>query len=340
MSRIPQLDGLRAAAIMMVFSAHALDIPLLWTGVDLFFVISGYLITGILLRLKERRSANDEYWKPFYWRRFRRIIPAYAGFLLVVSLLFPVDWSHIWYWYAFFGANFPLAFGKVSVAALTPLWSLAVEEQFYFVWPWIVLLCTKDTLRRIACAVIIVSPILRAIFTPHFTNHFPIYCLTVFRADTLAVGAFIALSEAGDIQWVERHRDAAVAGAVAALTLFGLFSLLPVFRTGANSVVFNSLGYTFSVFLFGSALVYALSLSKGLFHRILTARYVQYLGRISYTFYLYHLAVLLKVGEHLHSTIPRAAISFVTTLVVAAVSWHYVEFPILEPNRNEIRKAA
>jgi peptidoglycan/LPS O-acetylase OafA/YrhL len=261
-----------------------------------------------------------------------------VGFLLILSFVFQVPWAHLWYWYVFFGANFALAFGKVSVAAMTPLWSLAVEEQFYFIWPWIVLLCRKQTLRRIAVAVVIVSPILRAVFTPLFATHFPIYSLTIFRADTLAAGAFIALSEAGDIHWIERYRRVAMAGAAAALVLFGIFSALPRFRTGANSILFNSFGYTFSVILFGSTLTYTLGLRQGWLHGILTARPVRYLGRISYTFYLYHLAVLLKVEEHVHSTILMAAFAFVITVAIAAVSWRFFESPILKARQTEPRR--
>jgi peptidoglycan/LPS O-acetylase OafA/YrhL len=133
----PQIDGLRAVAILMVFTTHALHIPLLWMGVDLFFALSGYLITGIFLGLKDRRGTGGGYWKPF--RRVRRILPPYLGFLIFLTIFFHLPWARIWYWYAFLGANLALALGKVEVAAMTPLWSLAAEEQFYFIWPWIVL---------------------------------------------------------------------------------------------------------------------------------------------------------------------------------------------------------
>lgn len=328
--RIPQIDGLRAIAILMVFATHGLHVPLLWTGVDLFFVISGYLITGILLRLKEKRDTTGEYWRPFYLRRIQRIIPPYAVFLIVLTIFFSVPWAHLWYWYLFFGANVALALDKVSVAAMTPLWSLAVEEQFYFIWPSVVLLCSRETLRRIALAVIVISPLLRAVFTPVFVTHFPIYSLTIFRADTLAAGAFIALSEISDAQWIERQRRAALAVAVVALLLFGMLSLFPSFRTGANSILFNSVGYSLSVFLFGGALIYSLALRHGLLYGILTARPVRYLGLISYTFYLYHVAVLTKVEEHVHSPVLIAALAFAFTVAISAISWHFVESRILK----------
>lgn len=87
MRRIPQLDGLRAAAILMVFSTHALHVPLLWMGVDLFFVLSGYLITRILLGLKQE-PLKAGYWRTFYTRRAVRILPPLALFLSGAGLLF------------------------------------------------------------------------------------------------------------------------------------------------------------------------------------------------------------------------------------------------------------
>jgi peptidoglycan/LPS O-acetylase OafA/YrhL len=102
MKRIPQLDGLRGIAILMVFLYHALHVPIFWSGVDLFFILSGYLITGILLRLKEQQAAeggHGGWWRSFYVRRACRILPPYVVFLGIVSLFFRVPWLHIWFWY-------------------------------------------------------------------------------------------------------------------------------------------------------------------------------------------------------------------------------------------------
>jgi peptidoglycan/LPS O-acetylase OafA/YrhL len=329
MGRIPQIDGLRAVAILMVFTTHALHIPLLWMGVDLFFVLSGYLITGILLRLKDQCVAGGAYWKPFYFRRVRRILPPYLGFLIFLTIFFHPPWTRIWYWYAFFGANLALALGKVEVAAMTPLWSLAVEEQFYFVWPWIVLLCSQKTLRRVCVAVIICSPILRALCTPAFATHFPIYSLTIFRADTLAAGAFVAVSERENTQWVCQKQRLAVWTIPTMFALLGLLSVLPNFRTGANSVLFNSIGYSLSVGLFGSILTFVLGIRQGFFYNVLTMRLLRFLGVISYTFYLYFVAVLLKVDVRVHSTTLVVVSAFVITCLISAASWFLLESRIL-----------
>src|SRR5579863_6011760 len=261
MRRIPQLDGLRGIAILMVFAAHALHIPMLWMGVDLFFVLSGYLITGILLHLREQRELEG-YWGPFYLRRARRILPPYIGFLIFAAVVFAPTWRHIWYWYAFFAANFPLALGKVPVQAMAPLWSLAVEEQFYLIWPLIVLRCENDRLRRIALSVVVLAPVLRAAATPLFSSHFPIYSLTPFRADTLAFGAFIAVAENEDRGWVGSMRQASFWGSLASGTLLLALSFGHSFRTGANSVLFNTAGYSLSVMMFGGAVIYALGIRE------------------------------------------------------------------------------
>jgi len=323
----------------MVFAAHAFGIPLLWMGVDLFFVLSGYLITGILLRLKDSRATGGNYWSSFYSRRARRILPAYVLFLVVISFVFRVRWGNIWYWYVFFAPNIPLAFGKVTVAAMGPLWSLGVEEQFYFVWPWLVSACSKLMLRRVALGVIVVSPLLRAVATPLFNTHFPIHSLTLFRADTLAMGAFIAVASGSDPQWLGRHRRLARNSFAVALSLLVAFSVFPSFRAGANSVLFNAIAYSLSVVGLGSILVYILGSQEGLLHTFLTTRPLRYLGLVSYTFYLYHEGVLLQVGLYLHSRIPIALVAFSVTILISVFSWHYFEAPILGRGTEELPRA-
>ena len=329
MQRIPQLDGLRALAILMVFAAHAFNVPFLWTGVDLFFVLSGYLITRILLRLKEQR-ATAGYFAAFYTRRARRILPPYLMFLAMAGLMFSLPWAHIWYWYVFFGANFPLALGKSPSAALTPLWSLAVEEQFYLVWPLIVLCCSKQSLRRVALATVLLSPVIRAAATPLFSSHFPTYCLTIFRADTLAFGAFLAVVQSEDDQWILRNRLACLYGSISAAMLLALLAVRPSFRPAANSILFNSLGYSLSVIIFGGALVYVLATERGMVHSLLTSRTSRYLGQVSYSYYLYHVAILEKMRLYVSSSWVRGITSFALTLGVAALSWHLMEGPILQ----------
>ena len=183
--RVSQLDGLRGIAILMVFFYHAFNIPVFWSGVDLFFVLSGYLITGVLLRLKEHHGigvkGRSRAWRMFYLRRGRRIFPPYVGFLLAVSLVYAVPWAKVWYFYVFFGANVATLLYPLPFVAMIPLWSLAVEEQFYFVWPTVVFLTRSATLKKVALGVIVTVPVLRAICTLFVSTHDAIYFLTPFR---------------------------------------------------------------------------------------------------------------------------------------------------------------
>jgi len=328
MGRLPQLDGLRGIAILMVFATHALHVPGLWMGVDLFFVLSGYLITRILLRLKFDREEGG-YWRPFYNRRALRILPPYIGFVIFLGLVFAPRWHSVWWYYIFFGSNLPLAFGIVPIAAVTPLWSLAVEEQFYFIWPWVALFCSNRVLRRVAFTALIVTPILRAVVTPFFHSHMPVYALTPFRADTLACGAFIAISQEEEHDWVVSKAASGFWLALAAgVILLCISATFTWFRTGANHILFNAIGYSLSTVMFGGSLVYVLG-GRGVLCDLLAWSGLRYMGRISYTFYLYHVAVLSLLEHQIHDLVPLAVASFAVTSGISALSWRFIESPIL-----------
>jgi peptidoglycan/LPS O-acetylase OafA/YrhL len=328
MKRIPQLDGLRGIAVLMVFAYHAFHINHAARGVDLFFVLSGYLITGILIRAKEAQPAGG-YFAKFYLRRARRILPAYVGFLIFLTLAFTIPWHQVWYWYVFFSANIAAAFGKTPISSMDPLWSLAVEEQFYFLWPLVVLLCSRKTLRNVALGIILISPILRAAFTPFTSDFSVIYCLTPFRIDMLACGAFIAVSEIEDAGWIKRNARAALYTLFAAGALLALLTRVPGFRITANTMLFNSIGYSLIAIGFGAALLWSLTLRGGFVYRVLTSHPLRFMGLISYTFYLYQLPILEKVGEHLRSEWAVSALGFAITAVFSTLSWYFFESPIL-----------
>jgi peptidoglycan/LPS O-acetylase OafA/YrhL len=328
MQRIPQLDGLRGIAVLMVFAYHAASVSLFWSGVDLFFVLSGYLITGILLRLKANHETAG-YWAAFYSRRVLRIAPPYIAFVAVLSVLFPIPWHHLWYWYAFFGANVASALGKCSVNSMTPLWSLAMEEQFYFIWPWIVLGCSRNTLRKVALGIVIGAPLLRAVFTPVLSGA-SIYFLTPFRADSLACGALVAVCASEDADWIRRwHRLSFFTLLSAGFLLAGL-SAFHSFRKDANTEFFNTLGYSLIVVTFGAALVWTLGMPQSFGRRLLASRPLRYMGQISYTFYLYQVAVMDKLTQHFHSRPEVVVLGFIVTFLFSAFSWRFFESQILK----------
>lgn len=334
MERKTQLDGLRGIAILMVFTFHAFHAPVLWFGVDLFFVLSGYLITGILLRMKDGRVATGSALRSFYGRRAVRILPPFLLFLLIATPVFHVHWSRIWYWYAFFGANVGVVLGKLPVKAFGPLWSLAVEEQFYFVWPLVVLLSPVKTVKHRALALLVIAPILRAIYTP-FVERETISLLSPFRMDILAWGAAIAIYEHEDPSVIHSRHRLALISAVSAGVIFCALSPAHWFRRSEGSMFFNTVGYSLIGFMFAATVFYALGCQKGIAHAFLTFSPLRYQGRISYTFYLYHVALLLLIREHFHSPIWGPVLAFAITGAIAAVSWAFFESPILRLGRGQ-----
>ena len=207
---IPELDGVRGLAILLVllfhFGARPQGVPRLltglfalgWTGVDLFFVLSGFLITGILIRTKE----CSNYFRSFYARRALRIFPLYV--LTIVAYFYialPIahhfgKWSSwdnslgTWYWLHI--SNWQSSFGN-EVPLLTHYWSLAIEEQFYLLWPLVVFFLPNSKLPHICIMIIAVSFGLRCIFQVQLDLYPSLLCrLTPFRLDALAFGGLLA----------------------------------------------------------------------------------------------------------------------------------------------------
>lgn len=318
--RIVQLDGLRAFAVLAVFAQHALKAPL-WMGVDLFFVLSGFLITGILL---ERKARGQSYFSYFYARRVRRILPPYILLMIVSSALFGFGWAHYWPWYAFFATNIGDALGQSGHDSLNILWSLAVEEQFYIFWPFVVLLLPERALAVVAAALVFIVPVLRAVATPWFDSFWPIYYLTPFRMDLLASGALLAVLVRRDRNALEPFKIPAAICFFAALAVLAWLHLhYPRFRA-ANTPLSNALLYSVSLVLCTSIVVFALQ-SRGFVKRLLCNPVLVYIGTISYTIYLIHLTILYAVWP-LHFSRPvSAAIALSITLVYASASWFLIE---------------
>jgi peptidoglycan/LPS O-acetylase OafA/YrhL len=331
----PQLDGLRALAIVMVFLHHAFNIPLLWAGVDLFFILSGYLITNILVRDRETLTFRKMLGK-FYLRRAERILPAYTVFLLLVVLLDRRELTHVWPWYVTFLQNIPYAFHLIPFGPLVPLWSLAVEQHFYLVWPVLVYFAPRRWLAPLMVALLLVEPILRALCTPLFTTPEAIYSLTPFRLDAMAVGALAALllphcKPRITIRWAQVSM---LLGALA----YAALSIHPWFRRGANTAAFNALAYSLNLLILGGLFVWTALSRETLLTRLLASPPLRGLGRISYMFYLLHLGVLLLVNRYTGRA-PAAAIAFALTTLLATLSWFAIEKPILNLSAAHRRAA-
>jgi len=336
LQRIRQLDGLRAGAFLAVFFHHALGIPLLWMGVDLFFILSGFLITSILIR--ESGKSAGVFFGSFYFRRARRILPPYVLFLLVAGLCIHFEWGKIWYWYAFFAVNIAEALGRGGGGVLGQLWSLSVEEQFYLCWPLLVYFVPLNKLHRVLFAFVLAAPIARGLATPFFHTHFPIYYLTPFRVDLLAAGGSIAWLTHHDPAWPKKYAKKALMAAAASLTVFAVCAFrFPSFRTSANSLLFNTAGYTLIGLLLTSLLIASLALPQNRLYRFLTTPALLYLGKISYMSYLIHELALTLFGYF--APLVKTGCALAATIGFATLSWELMERRLVQ-RKAERRPAA
>ena len=349
-SRIPELDGIRAIAIWMVLLVHLitgfpssqgalgfLPQPMVvaighgWLGVDLFFMLSGFLITGILLDTRER----PHYFRNFYARRFLRIMPLYFTVVLVWALFYH-HYARYLLLSSIFGANLAHLFHVAVPHGPTVLWSLAVEEHFYFLWPAIVLLVGRKKLLWICMAIFVGCPILRGICALKGMNPGTIIVLSCFRFDGLATGATIAI-------WARSARfDRKAAHVIAAICLvmvcmlsvggarFGIF--------GTKTAVGLALTYTQAYFAFAIPFVLALVYRGTVWTSVLRNPFMQLSGALSYCLYLVHLSigdgyqVLFAKRFHLGPTetvLIRAAVILLLSFAIAALSRKFLEQPCL-----------
>lgn len=324
MKRILRLDGVRALAFLTIFVHHGFGIPHLWAGVDIFFVLSGFLITSILM---EGRGKNGA-WGRFYERRALRILPPYAAFLLLATFFLHLQWDHKGLWYALFAMNFAEVF-HLGVPGLGTLWSLAVEEQFYLFWPFVALRFSPRIVLRCAIALIVLAPILRGVVTPFLHDHSAIYYLMPFRMDLLASGAVLA------VLWLQpgslaKWRHSGLSLMAAGFSLLVLFTLIfPHFHAEANTVLFNIFGYTFICSIATGLLAFTLGSESGLWMEMMTWKPVRWIGLVSYTSYLIHAGVLALVRPST-SLVLNCAVAFAVVIAYASLSWLFLEKPILK----------
>jgi peptidoglycan/LPS O-acetylase OafA/YrhL len=261
--RIDRLDGIRAVAILLVILFHLGNhVPYGWAGVQLFFVLSGYLITGILRKTK----TQSDYWSRFYKRRAARILPPML-LLICLYMVFTKGWKvPTILGYTFFAGNF-MDLTRYGKAVLAPLWSLAVEEHFYLLWPLAVLLLSKRRLVTLLAAILIAEPILRALATPYFATFHAIYSLTPFQLDSIAAGSLLALLTEGGVVLPGQRR----AGWLVLVLLPGLAFCTVPYRD-ANSVTFNAFGYSYLALLFVAFVWWVVALESGFFYRLLSSK--------------------------------------------------------------------
>lgn len=373
--RIPGLDGLRAVAILLVIICHtnvAVGIhPVTsradhlisvlssggWVGVDLFFVLSGFLITGILCRDKD----SAHYYRNFYIRRTLRIFPLFYAYTLVVIFAFPLvfrgansgllafwgqgSWldraSVLAYFY-----NFRAAWIGHHLPLVNHFWSLAAEEHFYFVWPFVVLRFSRGVLMRICIVGCCLSLLLRLALMNSPTGLFAAYVLTPCRLEGLLLGAWLALASLDATVWKKVGHFAPYLAAITATIVMAIavnrrhfYDFVPPGMPHDSRPIVTAGIFLISL-LFAALL--AIVLRGGWLTRWLELSSLRRIGLYSYGMYVYHECIILLIQwtpllNGLSSARSKLVLTLLTTVIsfiVAAASYHGFEQPFLRLKRQ------
>jgi peptidoglycan/LPS O-acetylase OafA/YrhL len=358
-THILELDGVRGIAILLVLIYHFATpyassqhtfladlIGLGWSGVDLFFVLSGFLITGILVDTRK----DPHYFRNFYIRRALRILPLYYAFLIVFAFIvlpfahhqhkfeeyhlsqLSLYWVHL--------SNWSSALGAPSPTPVAQMWSLAIEEQFYFVWPLVVFLLPESILPLICFALAASSIGLRCLPSMQLiqmAHHEFLYRVTPFRIEPICYGALIALFNRMDF----RKEFRGWAGV--ACLIFGTGLLSFQWMLGHtftyNSFHMMTFGYTAVDFCGAGVVLLALRYSGtfAAYSRILRSSALRTLGKYSYAIYILHDPIAPYIYKVIHHFIGNVLIGSALNVVLggavalglAKLSWMFLESPIL-----------
>lgn len=396
-AHLPGLDGLRGIAILAVLlhhfctpnypqglpegGVHGAVVKLIyrvlnlgWWGVDLFFVLSGFLITGILLDAK----GSSHFFRNFYARRSLRIFPLYYGVLLLFFVVLPAlaavpawrGWllhndlyllgrdlapKQIWLW--LYGANIKTALDATgwTFGLLTHFWSLSVEEHFYLVWPFVVVACDRIRLAQVCVAVAVGSVIARLGFVAAGMEPAYVYVLTPCRLDGLALGSLVAALSRGPGGLESLRAAGGRAFLILGPAAAGLFFALSRYRFTGFMIVF---GLALLSCACAAALPYAALAGREAGHW-LCHPLLRTLGKYSYGIYILHPFVVEPVDRFVTSAgvqriiggsyeayaVSRTSLALLAALGLAAVSWrlyekHFLALKAFFPTRDPARPAA
>jgi len=351
---IAALDGIRGLGVILVLFYHygssaavfGLDNQLLrltgigWSGVDLFFVLSGFLITGILYDTKTRKH----YFKNFYARRTLRIFPLYYVAAITVVLLAVITGYGLLggsnpLWVFLYAGNFQMAV-EGGGSTLDHFWSLAIEEQFYLIWPFVVMSLSRGRLMVVAAAMVVTAPVIRALMVFNDVPDLAVYVLTPARMDGLAMGALIALAIRGPlgitplVPWAWRFGAAAMAAFLVVVLIRQDFS--------NSDPVILTIGISLLTIMYASILV--LSLTFRPLRIFMELPVMRWFGKYSYGLYVWHPIVNMIL---LHSPLtdrfginsyPEALLllgfALAVSVGVTLASYRFLEFPLLRLKRQ------
>jgi peptidoglycan/LPS O-acetylase OafA/YrhL len=357
-AHVPALDGLRGIAILLVLGLHfgvGADLPdrtgliftawiqrvlyIGWTGVDLFFVLSGFLITRILLASRDQPG----YFRRFYARRALRIFPLYyAGVVLAFVAVphlfattmpseFTAPKGEIWFWT--YAVNLAMVFGwTVQADLVLHFWTLTIEEQYYLVWPTVVRLVSPRALLRLCIALIASALALRIAWMSVGWGWEGAYRFTLGRVDAFGVGGLIAVLAAGSQSWRSVERGARIGLAATGTVLALMFLAVSPFYPSQWMVV--TFGHSLLAVAFGCVIVISLGNKAPEFlqHSGLRA-----LGKYSYGIYVWHWPIqrLLLVAygrmsptDRLEGTVQ--ALAFVTIGITGSILCGWISYRLIE----------
>jgi peptidoglycan/LPS O-acetylase OafA/YrhL len=348
-----QLDALRFFAVLGVLVAHTWhpkrlpwlfgDLDWAGLGVRLFFVLSGFLITGILLDCRNIAEKNEMpsmfFIKQFYARRFLRIFPIYYLVVIIALIVNLPPAREVWGWLITYTTNVYITLNNEWVGRLGHFWTLAVEEQFYLVWPWIILFVPRKRLLPIILFFISLGPLYRVFAYKLYqfdigAMDFKASTFTLGSLDSLAIGALLALAWSLDIPKLTLQKYLERLILPIGMILYTICLVLYHYRIKPS--VFFIAG-DFAASLIFAWLVSTAGLGfKGLAGKVLELKPLNYLGKITYGIYVYHnfaplilVPVLNRFGYELHTPgFTNFILSGLLTILIASLSWHWFEQPI------------
>jgi peptidoglycan/LPS O-acetylase OafA/YrhL len=359
LKRIRELDGLRGIAVALVVIRHYIHHPSFvlfgpqwgWAGVNLFFVLSGFLITSILLRTAETQASL----KTFYVRRTLRIFPIYYLVLIIyftasASVRFAQPWNTVAVYLLFLQAILPPSITHLHmfphpgwiIAGISVLWSLSVEEFFYLLWaPLIVFTrARRKLLLQFLTIVLLFTPLLRFFYPdPHGIQE-----MFLGQMDSLAAGALLAIlwKDHAEIlrPWAQKNAGRlylACIGFLGGAIWIDLATGIP-YKTPLQTRIFDATDYTLLWAGWGLLLLITLACS-GLqrpFPRLLRNAGLRWLGTISYCLYLVHYPIYMIWRNYLPH-IAAVPVALATSLAVSAISWQFLEGPIMRWKQNSFQ---
>jgi peptidoglycan/LPS O-acetylase OafA/YrhL len=343
-----QLDGLRAIAVLGVLVSHFLpeNLPINSIfqpgslGVRLFFVLSGFLITGILLKCKntidETGQSSLFTIKRFYIRRFLRIFPIYYLILFIVALVNLESVRDAFFWHFTYTSNIYFQIKGAWDIGTAHFWTLCIEEQFYLIWPFIIIFISKQKLPILLIVSLLLGPLFRALCLMIALNNISTMgnLLTLAWVDSLSLGAVLAYLTYEEEKLSHFKKTFCDFCFWVGIPLFVTLHILRIFHP---ILIFDRIFATTIISLvFTWIIARAAKGFNGMVGSILEQNVIVYFGKISYGIYVYHLFIpwINKyLFDYFNIPFPKSiyiqfVINIVNTLIVAIVSYHLIEHPI------------